>query len=182
MKWTVLIVGTLAVTTAIAANDVVISAADNFKGVTGVTNAKCERTKEALVFTDILYDMLSSFDEDSVKIYAGLVHPKESTPLEAAPVAEPDPEPEVEEEDESADEEMTGLVPRMKPAQPAPAPEPEPVPAAEAEPAASADEPEQLALIEDVEEPAPKPKPRTRRKRASVPSWDEIMFGGGKGD
>ena len=131
---------------------------------------------------DILYDMLSSFDEDSVKIYAGLVHPKESTPLEAAPVAEPDPEPEVEEEDESADEEMTGLVPRMEPVQPTPAPEPEPVPAAEAEPAASADEPEQLALIEGVEDPAPKPKPRTRRKRASVPSWDEIMFGSPRGD
>ena len=105
---------------------------------------------------DILYDMLSSFDEDSVKIYAGLVHPKESTPLEAAPVAEPEPEPE-------------------------PEAEPEPAPA-EAAPAASGDEPEQLALIEDVEEPAPKPKPRTRRKRAAVPSWDEIMFGSPRGD
>ncbi|MFS3129605.1 septation protein SepH [Nocardioides sp. Bht2] len=32
------------------------------------------------------------------------------------------------------------------------------------------------------EEPAAKPAPRkaNRRKRASVPSWDEIMFGGGK--
>jgi hypothetical protein len=27
--------------------------------------------------------------------------------------------------------------------------------------------------------PAPTPKP-TRRKRASVPSWDEIVFGGPK--
>ena len=28
----------------------------------------------------------------------------------------------------------------------------------------------------------PKPKPAKKRGRASVPSWDEIMFGGGKGD
>ena len=36
--------------------------------------------------------------------------------------------------------------------------------------------------VEGVEDPAPKPKPRTRRKRASVPSWDEIMFGSPRGD
>ncbi|GAB3039193.1 hypothetical protein GCM10011376_40590 [Nocardioides flavus (ex Wang et al. 2016)] len=29
---------------------------------------------------------------------------------------------------------------------------------------------------------APKPRPAKKRGRASVPSWDEIMFGGGKGD
>ena len=29
---------------------------------------------------------------------------------------------------------------------------------------------------------APRPKPARKRGRASVPSWDEIMFGGGKGD
>ena len=28
----------------------------------------------------------------------------------------------------------------------------------------------------------PRPKPAKKRGRASVPSWDEIMFGGGKGD
>ena len=47
----------------------------------------------------------------------------------------------------------------------------------EAQPSQSPEEPEQLSLIDDGEEPAPKPKPRPRRKRASVPSWDEIMFG-----
>ena len=41
-------------------------------------------------------------------------------------------------------------------------PEPEPEPAAE-------------------EEPAPR-KAAKRKGRASVPSWDEIMFGGGKND
>ncbi|MCY4726143.1 septation protein SepH [Nocardioides sp. STR2] len=48
------------------------------------------------------------------------------------------------------------------------------------------DRPEQPA--EPRPEPAaeapaePKPKPAKKRGRASVPSWDEIMFGGGKGD
>ncbi|NYE75492.1 hypothetical protein BKA15_006821 [Microlunatus parietis] len=49
---------------------------------------------------------------------------------------------------------------------------PEPQPEAEPEP-----EPEPEALI-----PAPEPEPakpkRTKKKRASIPSWDEIMFGG----
>ena len=105
---------------------------------------------------DILYDMLSSFDEDSVKIYAGLVHPKESTPLEESPVVElpqgrPDAEP---------------ITPPARPAEDDDRPE----------------EPEQLALIDEPAEPAPKPKPRGRRKRASVPTWDEIMFGTGRPD
>lgn len=105
---------------------------------------------------DILYDMLSSFDEDSVKIYAGLIHPKEGPPEPGTPVTVEDETPEVE------------------PVETPPAPEePEEPETVETPPA----EPEQLALIEDVEEPAPKPKPRGRRKRASVPTWDEIMFG-----
>lgn len=121
---------------------------------------------------DILYDMLSSFDEDSVKIYAGLVHPKESAPEPATPVTAED------------EEEMTGLVPRMEPdlkPESAEAPVAEPA-APAAEPVEAPEEPEQLSLIDDVDEPTPKPKPRTRRKRASVPSWDEIMFGSPKGD
>jgi len=78
--------------------------------------------------------------------------------LEAAP----DPEPEAEPEPAFTFE-------------PEPEPEPAPDPAAAAEP-----EPEP--------EPAPEPaaeaeQPRPRKKgRSSVPSWDEIMFGGGKND
>ena len=41
-------------------------------------------------------------------------------------------------------------------------------------------EPEREAAAEAPAEP--KPKPAKKRGRASVPSWDEIMFGGGKGD
>lgn len=97
---------------------------------------------------DVLYDMLSSFDEDSVKIYAGLVHPKE---------------------------EATGPAP-AEPEDDGPAQEPAP---GETSPRAAAPtEPEQLALIEDATAPAPRPKAKQRRKRAQVPSWDEIVFGG----
>ncbi|WP_232548038.1 septation protein SepH [Propioniciclava soli] len=127
---------------------------------------------------DVLYDMLSSFDEDSVKIYAGLVQPiQESLPVvDDAPVpsADADDRPGNEAETESDDD-----------------PEPPVDVAAEdvgAEdvwastelpaPAASSEEPEQLSLIDDID-PAPVlPKPRPRKKRASVPSWDEIVFGG----
>lgn len=45
-------------------------------------------------------------------------------------------------------------------------------------PQPSASEPEQDALVEVDEEP--KPKPRKKKGRASVPSWDEIMFGAPK--
>ena len=102
---------------------------------------------------DVLYDMLSSFDEDSVKIYAGLVHPKE----EVAPPAEPPVETGLDEARPSVEEAPTATD--------------------EAGPAAP-QEPEQLSLIDDVEAPPPLPKPKPRKKRAQVPSWDEIVFGG----
>ncbi|MCW2739530.1 septation protein SepH [Nocardioides sp.] len=49
-------------------------------------------------------------------------------------------------------------------------------PAAGDDPEHAADEPEDEAPAE------PRPKPAKKRGRASVPSWDEIMFGGGKND
>ncbi len=53
---------------------------------------------------DVLYDMLSSFDEDSVQIYAGLIRPSDAPvarPIldeepEAQAPSEPEPEPDVE--------------------------------------------------------------------------------------
>ncbi|MDT0187207.1 septation protein SepH [Microbacterium sp. ARD31] len=51
---------------------------------------------------------------------------------------------------------------------------------AEPEPAT---EPEPEASPQAADEPTAEPKARPRKRgRASVPSWDEIMFGGGKGD
>ena len=46
-----------------------------------------------------------------------------------------------------------------------------------------AEEPAEPEPEPAAEAPAePKPRPAKKRGRASVPSWDEIMFGGGKGD
>ena len=106
---------------------------------------------------DVLYEMLSGFDEDSVQIYAGLIR------------------------DELARDERRGGTGSEQAQAPAPEPEAEPEPEEEPEPVvttATVDEPEQPSLVDEpepVQEPAVRPKPR--RKRAEVPSWDEIMFG-----
>lgn len=139
---------------------------------------------------DVLYDMLSAFDEDSVNIYADLnmpvieeladeasgeaeeLHAREASeeqPTESAqgpagPVAEPD---------EGAHDDMPEAAASVEAdSTPAEPDEPAPAPPAADQPIT---EPEQDAL---VEAPTPKPRPRARKGRASVPSWDEIMFGG----
>ncbi|MFT4080982.1 MAG: septation protein SepH, partial [Nocardioides sp.] len=43
-------------------------------------------------------------------------------------------------------------------------------------------EPQIAPEPEAESQPATKPRRSSRRKRASVPSWDEIMFGGGKSE
>jgi hypothetical protein len=50
------------------------------------------------------------------------------------------------------------------------------------EPVAEQAEPvaDEAATPEEPEEPSGRPS--RRKGRASVPSWDEIMFGGGKGE
>ena len=72
-------------------------------------------------------------------------------------------------------EDAIGMVsPEPEPApEPAPEPEPEPAPVAETEP-----EPEPEPEVQP--EPPVRRPVRKSRGRASVPSWDEIMFGGGK--
>ncbi len=102
---------------------------------------------------DVLYDMLSSFDEDSVKIYSGLVDPKQvpsqAEALQAAMSSEPEP--------------TTQLHP----------PEPPQT--------QSSDQTTQPSLLGDgADEPTQPVRKQGRRKRASVPSWDEIMFGAPK--
>jgi hypothetical protein len=104
------------------------------------------------------------------------------------PVDEPDPEPEPAPAAESEPTVETPLVdtpveaylfdeptPAAPPAPAAPAPAAQ-APAAQAAPAAEQDE----AATEPEQPAAPR---RTKKKgRASVPSWDEIMFGGGRSD
>lgn len=98
---------------------------------------------------DVLYDMLSGFDEDSVRIYSGLMRPEAGQP--PSPVLDEPPA------DEPGAEGPGG--PTDKAAEPA-------------------GEPDQPSLLEGpaAAEPAPKAA-KGRRKRAKVPSWDEIVFG-----
>ncbi len=98
---------------------------------------------------DVLYDMLSGFDEDSVQIYSGLVRHDAGQP--ASPVLdEPPAEPETAAE-----------------------PDGEAATSHDDEP----DEAGQPSLLEGGSE-GEEPKPaKAKRKRARVPSWDEIVFG-----
>ena len=129
---------------------------------------------------DVLYDMLSGFDEDSVQIYAGLIRDGHRVPPESvaqAPAEAPEPN--------QPEDQTEPIRPRRgRTAKAAPATEPAP-----SQPAPSQPELEQPSLVEQrSEEEAPtQPEakaapetPRTRRKRAQVPSWDEIMFGSPK--
>ena len=103
---------------------------------------------------DRLYDMLSGISEDSVRIYTGMF---EDTVVEA--------ELEVTTDVFEDDDERPEAAPSAPAEEQAPETTPEP------------EEPAQEPLVAE-EEPAPAPKPRGRKKRASIPSWDEIMFGG----
>lgn len=103
---------------------------------------------------DRLYDMLSGISEDSVRIYTGIYDAPADAPLEATTDVF---------EEEVVDVEITETITVTSEDTATPA-----------EPVA---EPTQEALVE-TDEPGPAPKPRGRKKRASIPSWDEIMFGG----
>lgn len=126
---------------------------------------------------DVLYDMLSGFDEDSVQIYAGLIREEiaragqgePEVPSEAEPEPAPEPEPVREPEAEPVDPEPIAAVPEAKPK-----PRPALRPVAEPEQPSLVDEPEPEAV------PEPVAKPKHKRRRAEVPSWDEIMFGSPK--
>lgn len=123
---------------------------------------------------DDLYDMLSGVSEDSVRIYVGLEDEAKQTPPEK-PAADEVGDPE-DEDEFSSEQAVSDIVEDLLREDEEP---PQPEQAAEQVPEAIT-EPQQDSLIEEepvpVEE-APAPK-KSRRKRAQVPSWDEIMFGG----
>jgi hypothetical protein len=159
---------------------------------------------EARSALDTLYDMLGGdgYAEESTRVYAGLsdaaavpVVDEHEFEAPAAVVVPAEPGPEAAEPASDAPEEPEA---RETPTEdtlvdlPAPSADPAPAtadddtsappaaqavdddrrPAAEAPPAPEVDEP----LV-----PSPgAPRKPGRRKRASVPSWDEIMFGGPK--
>ncbi|WCC80776.1 septation protein SepH [Cutibacterium equinum] len=143
---------------------------------------------------DMLYEMLAGFQEDSVNIYEGL-----ETPVVDA---DSSPEPQLKEEEAQTNGEATSAdaattdEPSSSPATDEPEPRKNPAgkrkdPAGKRQAARSTtrtptpakdsqhsdDEPAQDALVEGGEQPRTKRKPR-KSKRASIPSWDEIMFGG----
>ena len=130
---------------------------------------------------DVLYDMLSGFDEDSVHVYAGLNQPVavsgEDTP-EPDPLEAPGPRQGEAGPDEAAPpavpQDETGTEHEITAGTPGPGGE---------EAGAPVTEPEQDPLLEAEAPPSQTPRKkasRRRRSRASVPSWDEIMFGGPK--
>jgi len=100
---------------------------------------------------DVLYDMISGIDEDSVRIYKGLQQP-------VTPREEP--------------EQLSLFTEAVEPAR---------VARIDPEDQASQDaavvQPHAETQAADADEPAQAPTKRSRSKRASVPSWDEIMFG-----
>jgi len=124
---------------------------------------------------DVLYEMLASFNEDSVNIYHGLTDPivnespsarEDSAPVDQLPEDDAAPgeiEPMSDLEPESAPNRQVTAFPLEQPPIP---PEPE-------------QEQESLMdiTVEEVENTVHVKSPK-KKKRASVPSWDEIMFGG----
>jgi len=120
---------------------------------------------------DVLYDMISGIDEDSVRIYKGLQKPVtprgEVTPRDepeqlslftegGAPAVQPEARDRIEDAEPPASTRRGSAVrPQQEPAAAQQAPQDE----------------------HPVEEPPSQPAKRTRSKRASVPTWDEIMFG-----
>ncbi|WP_255433605.1 septation protein SepH [Tessaracoccus sp. MC1865] len=116
---------------------------------------------------DSLYDMLSGISEDSVRIYTGILDPVQP---EEAPVLAPEAQ---DVEEPVVDEPAGDLTAPENPAEEAPQDEVTTV--IEEEPVTEVDEPTQDALVEAEDE---QQKPSRRRRRAKVPSWDEIMFGG----
>ncbi|GAB3821539.1 septation protein SepH [Tessaracoccus terricola] len=127
---------------------------------------------EATSELDDLYDMMSGISEDSVRIYVGL--DDDGQPVQDAPAQEVAAEPSTP--PRAVEEPAQDSTPEPE-AQEAAAAAPVPTEATpEEEPQVT--EPEQDALVE-APEGAPEPeKPKSRRRRAKIPSWDEIMFGG----
>lgn len=142
---------------------------------------------------DRLYDMLSGISEDSVRIYTGILDPvlyetpeaaepteptgSETTDSEAdeptrdlTHLGEPVDEPPAEDAQEQRDDEPTGTAAAPSAADIAA------VAPVDQEAPPESEEAAQDALVEPEQQPVRAPKPRKRR--AKVPSWDEIMFGG----
>ncbi len=157
---------------------------------------------------DVLYDMLSGFDEDSVHVYADLNQPIAVGGAEDGRAGEGGPDEDEPDGDRAGEDRPddrsagTGRDRGARGAEEAPAGAGGPERAGRAragrtrpgrgrtakkEPAGEHPagqgpvEPEQDPLPEAAPEPKKKSPRKRKGHRASVPSWDEIMFGGSKG-
>lgn len=124
---------------------------------------------EATSELDDLYDMMSGISEDSVRIYVGLDNDGEPLP----DLSGTTPEQEHTETPQGVPDGLQGAPDALV----GPEPEEEQGPAVESAPDPVL-EPEQDALVEAPEVEAQQPKKSKGRRRAQIPSWDEIMFGG----
>ncbi|MSS45603.1 DUF3071 domain-containing protein [Cutibacterium sp. WCA-380-WT-3A] len=131
---------------------------------------------------DMLYEMLAGFQEDSVNIYEGLDTPVLDAPSSSDASQSPEPTEDASHDDEKP--KKTGEDQSPVPSRPATDSPSSTRQATTSAPRtktslahADTDTPQQDALVEEGERPRKKRKPR-KSKRASIPSWDEIMFGG----
>lgn len=143
---------------------------------------------------DVLYEMLSSFNGDSVSAYAGLTNPvapdepgdeEESGALPAEPIQdslpaaqdEPGTDVAIEEEEPPARPEAAAV--KTPPSTAAPQPDKAPADSPTADQGSSAKPAPGSASAASA--PTVRKRKRTRSGgRAAVPSWDEIMFGAPK--
>lgn len=127
---------------------------------------------------DTLYEMLAGFQEDSVNIYEGL----ETPPVDAAgddaadgqAAAEKNDSQERPSDNRSTGRRASGGRGRAKSQSSSSATA---SPKASSKETSGQDDPSQAALVEGEEE-APRTRRRKKSRRATIPSWDEIMFGG----
>lgn len=125
---------------------------------------------------DMLYEMLAGFQEDSVNIYEGFSEPI-ATPAPPPSPAKEQPDKEQPDKEQPAEDRHGPVGGADSPEEQVPEDEsPEERSARHQQPGSP--ESPQRSLVAD-----PKPGGRRKRrgrggKRASIPSWDEIMFGG----
>ncbi|MFV0429640.1 MAG: septation protein SepH [Arachnia sp.] len=126
---------------------------------------------------DSIYEMLSVVSEDSVRIYVGFEDETQDTAPEVSHAPQPDSSP-ASESPPAAEPDVGAAQAAVSPPEPAPSTPEAPPPIPEAEPPAadeSAAESTQESLIGNAE---PEKRSSPKKRRASIPSWDEILFGG----
>lgn len=143
-------------------------AGDDLVAAEGVVEIEAAEPAEEQVVEEVVEDLEAKGLVSDEEVVAQIVDDLESEGLVADEVTNRDLD---EAEVEAAPD--TAVVEIPEPAQPVTEPAVEP-----AEDVPATPQPELVETPEAPAQPAAKPKAKPRKKRASVPSWDEIMFGG----